>query len=756
MKIIRPLLCLLFLASCSQPPPRGFQPYGSAPAPRPAAAPIAPRQSPSEPNPKAPVPEAPSVPLTVTNSVETNRSPAVVKESPPAPRPAMTNTPAARALTPAIAPAGAGQPSDEVIPAGTINFPATDLNQVLQIYSELVNRTVLRPANLGAPLITLKTQTPLTKKEAIAAFDAVLAMNGITMIDVGDKFVKVVPTAQAPTAAQAPDTRSAGELAELGPYVTHVIQLKYTKPSEIVPALQPFAQSPNSILPIDSSGILVLRDFTENVKRMLEMIDRIDLEVPSEFISEVIPIKYAKASEISDALNSLSGGGGGASVGRGAGAGAGGGAGRGTSRTGAGFNRSGVGAAGGTTAYGAQASPGGTMPGQQAAPGGGTSFTERLRSIIKSASGSADLQIIGQTKIISDERSNSLLIFATRQDMEMIKSIISKLDVVLAQVLIETAIMDVQLSNSRQLGVSGVQTPKQFSSNPNVAGGGGYNNGQSFFDQFLNNINSTATNASAFLGAIPGGGFSYWAQLGQNYNVALEAAANDERINVIQKPQILTTHATPGSIFIGSTVPYITSTYYNSGYGGGPSSSYQQLQVGIGLQVTPYINSDGLVVMQIDEDISELAGSTSITGVGNVPNTTSRKFSAEVAVRDGDTVMLGGFIRNASDKVSSGIPLLKDIPLLGFLFSNQSKTKSRDELVVLMRPTVLKTPAIAAAETAKWKKGLPGVSGAEQEVRAEEKEELKREQKNTFDHSAPVTPDEQKLYGLPPSSTPQP
>jgi general secretion pathway protein D len=164
-------------------------------------------------------------------------------------------------------------------------------------------------------------------------------------------------------------------------------------------------------------------------------------------------------------------------------------------------------------------------------------------------------------------------------------------------------------------------------------------------------------------------------------------------------------------------------------YGGGPSSSYQQLQVGIGLTVTPYINPDGLVVMQIDESIDEISGSTSITGVGDVPNTTSRKLSAEVAVRDGDTIMLGGFIRNSTDKKKSGVPILKDIPLLGPLFSNQSDSKERKELIVLMRPTVLKTPDLAALATTAEKNRLPGISGAEMEVRMEEKKELELEQK---------------------------
>src|SRR5213075_1572923 len=99
---------------------------------------------------------------------------------------------------------------------------------------------------------------------------------------------------------------------------THVVQLKYVKPSELTTVLQPFAsQIPNPILAIDGSSILVLRDYTENVKRMLELISELDVAVPAEYISEVIPIKYALASEISSALNSLSSGGSGTTLGGG-------------------------------------------------------------------------------------------------------------------------------------------------------------------------------------------------------------------------------------------------------------------------------------------------------------------------------------------------------------------------------------------------------------------------------------------------------
>src|SRR5207245_3894018 len=98
-----------------------------------------------------------------------------------------------------------------------------------------------------------------------------------------------------------------------------------------------------------------------------------------------------------------------------------------------------------------------------------------------------------------------------------------------------------------------------------------------------------------------------------------------------------------------------------------------------------------------------------ITGVGKVPTTSSRTLSVEVAVRDRETIMLGGFIRSQSDKSKSGVPLLKDIPLLGALFSSRSVSRDRKELVVLMRPTVLRTPDLAALAATEEQNRLPGV-----------------------------------------------
>ena len=184
---------------------------------------------------------------------------------------------------------------------GMIDFAGADLNTVLQIYAKLVNRTLLRAANLPSPPITLKTQTALTKREAIQALDVVLGLNGIAVINFEDKFAKVVPVSQANQEAGGISYQDASELPEMGQYTTHVVQLQFAKPSEVVQVLAPFQKMPNAAIAIDSSGILVLRDYTENVKRMLEMIARVDVNMPAEIESEVIPIKYALASDIASA-----------------------------------------------------------------------------------------------------------------------------------------------------------------------------------------------------------------------------------------------------------------------------------------------------------------------------------------------------------------------------------------------------------------------------------------------------------------------
>jgi len=633
----------------------------------------------------------------------------------------------------AAAPAAPAQP-EEMIQPGMIDFTSADVSQVLDVYSKLVNRTILRSALPDAKII-LKTQTPLTRTEAIQALQAVLALNNIALIPMGDKFLKVVQSDQANSAGGVLDRSGTTNLPDLGTYVTHIVQLKYVKPTLMVPIIQPFAKLQGGLQPIDDNGIIVMRDYAENIKRMLEMIEAIDVSVPAEYISEVIPIRYAKVDEIASALNSLGGGGGGSTVSIGSAPSGGTISGLGNrSSSGIGGMNSGVGGIGGGgyqsgglggSAFGSR--PGGTgVSNPNGTPTTGTSFQDRLKNIINRA-GSAgggggqqdQIQLFGQTKIIPNESSSTLLIYATRQDMAMIKEIIAKLDVPLAQVLVEAIIMDVTIGNSFTLGVSAAQNPKAFtgtggSTNPLAAviGAGGFNNGQSFLN-FINQAvgtNGTTSSGATSIGSSLPSGFSYFGNIGPTFDFALQAAQNDNRANVIQRPRIQTSQAKAAQFFVGNTVPYVTGNTYGGAYGN--SSSYSQLSVGVELDVTPFINPDGEVTMDIVQEIDDISGFTTITGVGDVPNTIKRTLNTTITVRDRDTVMLGGFIKSDKSNSRSGVPFLSDIPLLGSLFTQRSDKKDRQELIVLMRPTVLKTPALAAKNTFKEQQRLPGISAA--------------------------------------------
>lgn len=698
----------------------------NAPAATAPGFPALPTTTPIKRSPRGAVPAAPggfpapvtSVPPVVnpTPSAATAPAPVGVPPTADAPNPA-----------PAAAPT---KPAEEVILAKGYNYQGAELYQVLAKYAEMVGRSVLRTPTLPNPPIFFVNETPLTKTEAMQAHEALFAMNNVALIMVGEKFIKAMPMAEAIAAGQKPLlTTNAVELPELGQYVTHIVQLKYVKPSEMLQVLQPFQKMGNAVFPIDSSQILVLRDFTENVKRMLEMIEKVDITYQSEFESEVIPIKFAKAEEIASALSALSGSGSATTVGS-----------RPTGGASSPGTRPGMGGYNTPGTTGIQGSQPGAVGNPTGTPSGGGSFSDRINQLISRAaktSGSGDFQIIGPNKIVADVRSNSLMVFASKADMITIKKIVDQLDVVLAQVLIETIILDVTLTDGHSAGISYLQK------NPTTSGqftGIGAINNTGFLNQ---SAFSALTNGTSTLP----GGFSYLANFGGDLDVTLSAVASDSNVKVVQKPRIMTSHATAASVFIGSTVPYVSASYYGGGYGGGPSSSYQQLRVGINLTVTPYINQDGLVVMKIEEAIDEISGSVPITGVGDVPTTTSRTLSAEVAVGDRETIVLGGFIRSSGTESKSGVPILKDIPLLGNLFNSSSKNKTRNELLVLMRPTVLRTPQLAAAQTSVEKSRLPGIRHAEAESEAYEAKRIKSADKKLGPSVSPVVPPPAKTEG---------
>jgi type II secretory pathway component GspD/PulD (secretin) len=176
-----------------------------------------------------------------------------------------------------------GSRSDqEVFPAEGLKFLDAEIPAVLMAYQELSGRTVVRSGALSAAKISVQNQTPLTRREALQLLDTVLAENGITMIIQGTKLMKAVPTAQvagtvAPMVDLPPD-----QLPESSTYITYMVRVKNRRPSDVGSVLQQFSKMPNSIIALRDDNVLILRDYSINVRRMLEMLARIDREEPAE------------------------------------------------------------------------------------------------------------------------------------------------------------------------------------------------------------------------------------------------------------------------------------------------------------------------------------------------------------------------------------------------------------------------------------------------------------------------------------------
>lgn len=627
-----------------------------------------------------------------------------------------------------------------------INFKNMPLDQFLDEYAVISKRTVLRAANLPVTAqVNFKPSTSLTPEERLQMYDTILALNGITMIPTGEKAVLAVPSQQALQEGAAFSNNKPEEYAEASQFVTHVIKVQHVNVTEAAETLKQFAKNQNGILALETTKTLILRDYAINVKRMLEVLKKIDVEVEQEYIFEVIPVKFGKVEELYETLNSvISGGGGGGGGGRVGGSG---------SRSGMG-SRGGMGGSGGMGGMGSFGGSGGRsgsfggtggrssyggsyygqsegiepladgmeplLPQQTATPQPGTtapraggSFQGRLNSVNRAGGGAQNPSqpLTSEASITPDLRSNSLIIYATKKDMAQLKKIIEKVDTLLAQVLIEGVIMEVGLNSGFKFGVDAKQGQTTYSKDFSSGG-------------VMNNVAGGAL-TNMFPSVPTGGGLTYLMNISTNYNILVTALSTDANVNVLQRPRIVTSHAVEARFFAGSTIPFIQGSYFGTGSSFG-SSYYQRQDVGVELNVVPYLTKDGLVVMEVEQRIEEIApNNAGVQTTANAPVTNKREANSMISIRSGEAVLLGGYIRAQKGNSQSGVPFLKDVPLLGYLFRSTQIDKSRTELMILMRPTILPTPQSAADLTKEYQEDSPQIRMMEDDFR-KERERLNR------------------------------
>lgn len=256
-----------------------------------------------------------------------------------------------------------------------------------------------------------------------------------------------------------------------------------------------------------------------------------------------------------------------------------------------------------------------------------------------------------------------------------------------AQVLIEAVILQITASGSNSLGTSYLAGESQ------AADGSSFGTG-ALSKSNLPSITSFSSAAATNSRASQPSGFEYLAKPATDLDTMVTALAKDSQVRILQRPRIQTSDGVAASLFVGESRPYPASRGAGGATASGDSSA-QQVLVGVTFEVTPVIKPDGFVLMDIHQKIDRVVGSTNITNVGEVPITRSTEAQAKVVVRDRETILLGGLIETVEPQSPSGVPLLRDIPLLGPLFRSSAAHPERDEVIVLIRPTIL--PASEAA-----------------------------------------------------------
>jgi general secretion pathway protein D len=383
-----------------------------------------------------------------------------------------------------------------------------------------------------------------------------------------------------------------------------------------------------------------------------------------------------------------SGGGGGFGGGQGGGGGGGfgGGAGGGFGGGGGGFGGgAGGGGAGGLGAGGGGLANGGLQPaaGQGTAPGAQAAAPPTANPLLGGLGGGASDNgdnAADALRIVPNAQNNAVLIYATDREQNTIEAMLHKIDILPLQVRIDATIAEVTLNDELKYG-----TQFFFKS-------GGINGILNFNTQTVINPSTAVLNAAFpgfFLGGKNAGGAPF----------AISALQDVTTVHVLSSPQLLVLDNQPARLQVGAVVPYLSQSSQSTLSANAPVvNSVQYQQTGVIMQVTPRVNSGGLVTLDIDQEVSDVANGVTTEGL-NSPTFNERSVSSRVVVQDGQTIGLAGLIRDNVTRDNAGIPWLKDIPLLGFLGGQQNNTRSRTELLVLITPHVMHDQRDARALT---------------------------------------------------------
>ena len=342
----------------------------------------------------------------------------------------------------------------------------------------------------------------------------------------------------------------------------------------------------------------------------------------------------------------------------------------------------------------------------------GANTTNSSASVVASGTGEAlGLSAASTVKVIADRDNNTLLILANGAEYEKIEEAIRKLDVVPRQVLVEVTIAEVTLGGALNYGLEWF-----FNNGTNGLTGklvNAYGSNGSRGSALPTNSAEAVTSVLPFT--------AVWRTTGGNISAVLSALASTTKVNVLSSPHIMVTDNQVAKINVGSSVP-VQGQSTISGVAGTPiTTSVNYVDTGVVLSVRPHINAGGLVTLEVSQEVSDVAETTS----SEIKSPTINKRTAQttVNVQSGDTMVLAGLIKDNKTAGSQGLPLLSDIPVVGALFGAKSATNERSELIITITPRVVNDYQQARDVTAEFRKKLTGMNKLNLEEAASAKRE---------------------------------
>jgi len=536
-----------------------------------------------------------------------------------------------------------------------INYVNADLGDVIRSLAAVLGVNVVL-TDVPSRRITFQTPQPVPAPQAGAVLEAILESQSLVIVQSGP-VAQVMPEEKRPSTGPVRVGKEFPTPPPLG-LVTQIVPLDYIRAEEGVTLLKQVASKTARVEVVPRSNSVLITDRGVHIARYLDLLRQLDIKTGGEagLRTYVYPLKHASAAELATTLGQVFG----ATVAA---------AperqrvraleGRSLSSELTGFRRREI--------QSLQERAQMVLP-TVAAPG---PVPSRAAAESTLAPGQG---LVGRTTIVPDQATNALVIRTAPPNFSVLQETIEQLDVRPPQVLLEVLIAEVTLDRASQYGINWQLFTQRGVRGDSTRGIGVGVGPQSFGDTLLK--------------AFQGLGVRVVSLASLNVRAILDALASRTNVRVLSTPRVLALNNEEARILVGSEVPFVSSTF--SGLTAGLNTVVQFRNVGTQLTVIPTVNNDGYVTFRVLQEVSALS-TTTIAAAQNAPVITTREAETSAIVKNGHTVVIGGLIGETTQATESGVPILKDLPILGLLFKSRSMSRQRTELAIFLTPYAVYT-----------------------------------------------------------------